>query len=152
MSVNPERYAETLARLDRFSSITDSRFTIPYTRIRFGLDPLIGLIPGVGDAFGLILSLYVLVEAVRVGAPKRLLGRMLANILVEFVGGIVPIIGDAFDVYWKANTRNTALLRGHIQQQLTPPQPKRVGWKIALLVVVTILFAVLTLWWLVKII
>lgn len=145
-----ERYEATLARLDRFSVLTDSQFTIPFTRIKIGLDALIGLIPGVGDAAGLVLSAYVLIEAVRLGVPKRLLGRMLFNVVLEFVVGIVPVLGDAFDVYWRANTRNTALLREHIGIELAPPPPSpqsntgQLAWA-ALVIVLTVLAVVLLL-------
>lgn len=144
-----DRYEDTLARLDRFAVLTDSQFTIPFTRIKIGLDALIGLLPVVGDAAGLVLSAYVLIEALRLGVPRRLLGRMLFNVLLEFVVGIVPVLGDAFDVYWRANTRNTALLREHIGLQLEPPPPiktDRGQLALAILVVaVTVLVAVLLL-------
>jgi hypothetical protein len=130
MPVDAQRHEQALKRLDRFSRLTDSRFRIPLTSIRFGIDPLLGLVPVLGDLIGLLLSLHVLVEAVRLDAPRRLLGRMLFNALIEFVVGLLPVIGDAFDIYWKANTRNTALLRGYIHSQLHPPaaKPQRFGW------------------------
>jgi hypothetical protein len=130
MPVDVQRHEQALKRLDAFSRLTDSHFRIPFTSIRFGIDPLIGLIPVLGDLIGLLLSLPILVEAIRIGAPKRLVGRMLFNALLEFVIGLVPVLGDAFDVYFKANTRNTALLRAYIHRQLYPPAPKpqRFGW------------------------
>jgi len=117
--------AAALERLDRFSFWTDSNFHIPFTGFRFGLSPLIGLIPIVGDFVGLILSLYVLREARRVGASRRIQRRMLVNMLIEFLGGLLPVIGDAFDAIYKANTRNTALLRGWLVDQIEtqPRQP-----------------------------
>jgi hypothetical protein len=118
-------HERTLARLDRFSYWTDSNFRVPFTRFRFGLSPLIGLVPVAGDFVGLILSLYVLREARRVKASRRVQLRMIANMLIEFVGGLIPIIGDAFDAIYKANTRNTELLRVWLHEQLetTPKQP-----------------------------
>lgn len=119
------RLAASLARLERFSTLTDSQFRVPVLGIRFGIDPLVGLIPVIGDFVGLVLSLPVLLEAVRAGAPRALLRRMLRNMLIEFFGGLVPGVGDAFDVYWKANTRNTKLLREWLRTELVmPEEPK----------------------------
>lgn len=136
------RQQATLARLDKFSRITDTAIRIPFTRIRLGLDPIIGLLPVVGDLIGLVLSLYVLLEAHRSGAGKRIKAHMIKNILIETFGGMVPVVGDAFDVVYKANTRNTRLLREYLEQELsTEPQP-RFPWK--QLVFLVILLAVLT--------
>lgn len=118
-----QQYREALVRLDRYSRMTDSQFRIPLTRIRFGVDPIIGLIPVIGDFIGLLLSLPVLIEAARLQAPRELRRKMIRNMIIEAVMGIVPILGDAFDVYWKANTRNTALLRQWINTQLVPDKP-----------------------------
>lgn len=117
-----QAYRESLQRLQRFAVATDSCFRIPLTRVRFGLSPLIGLLPVVGDFAGLILSYYVINEARRMRAPKQLQRRMVVNALVEAVLGIVPFVGDAFDVWFKANTRNLALLTHYLEVQLEPPQ------------------------------
>ncbi len=136
------RQQATLARLDRFSRVTDTAIRIPFTRIRFGLDPIIGLLPVVGDLIGLVLSLYVLLEAHRAGAGKRIKAHMIKNMLIETFGGMVPVVGDAFDIVYKANTRNTRLLREYLEQELnTEPQP-RFPWM--QLVVLVILLAILT--------
>ncbi|MGM0766776.1 MAG: DUF4112 domain-containing protein [Pseudomonadota bacterium] len=131
------RQRATLARLDRFSRITDTAFRIPFTRIRLGLDPIIGLVPVVGDVIGLVLSLYVLLEAHRAGASKRVKTHMIKNMLIETFGGMVPIVGDAFDIVYKANTRNTRLLREHLEKELKVEPASRFPWKqLAFLVVV----------------
>ncbi|MFL1454829.1 DUF4112 domain-containing protein [Marinobacter sp. GN3S48] len=136
------RQQATLVRLDKFSRITDTAIRIPFTRIRLGLDPIIGLLPVVGDLIGLVLSLYVLVEAQRAGASKRVKAHMVKNMLIETFGGMVPVVGDAFDIVYKANTRNTRLLREYLEQELnTEPQP-RFPWM--QLVFLVILLAVLT--------
>ncbi|MEX2473939.1 DUF4112 domain-containing protein [Marinobacter sp.] len=123
------RQRAALSRLDSFSRITDTAFRIPYTRIRLGLDPIIGLLPVVGDLIGLVLSLYVLLEAHRAGASKRLKTHMVKNMLIETFGGMVPVVGDAFDIVYKANTRNTRLLREYLEKELqTEPEP-RFPWK-----------------------
>jgi hypothetical protein len=80
---------------------------------RIGLDGIVGLIPGIGDAFGMLVSGYIVLAAAREGAPKRVLARMLANIGLESVVGLVPIIGDAFDFVYKANSRNLRLFEDY---------------------------------------
>lgn len=124
-----QRQRAALARLERFSYWTDSSIGIPFTRIRLGWSPLIGLVPVIGDFAGLILSLYVWVEARRVGANACIQWLMIRNMLIEFVGGLVPVVGDAFDILYKANTRNTELLRGWLEEQLeVEPKRQRFPW------------------------
>lgn len=113
-------YRQALVRLDKYSRMTDSQFTVPLTGIRFGVDPILGLLPVVGDFIGLLLALPVLTEAARIGAPAALRRKMIRNIIIDAVFGLVPIFGDIFDVYWKANTRNTMLLRNWIRTQVVP--------------------------------
>lgn len=120
-----------LARLDKFSRFTDSSIGLPFTRFKIGVEPLIGLIPGVGDVIGLAMSGYVLLEAQRAGASKEVKRRMLRNIGVDFVGGLIPVFGDAFDAVYKANSRNTRLLRNYLNRQLAvEPAPSAFPWKI----------------------
>ena len=107
-----------IARLERFSKLTDSSIGIPFTKFNIGLEAVIGLIPVIGDAAGLILSSYVLIEAQRLGVSKRIKTKMFINMLIDFVGGLVPFFGDIFDAFFKANTRNTHLLKKHIAKQL----------------------------------
>jgi len=122
------RQEATLKRLDRFSYWTDSNIRIPFTRFRLGLSPIIGLVPVLGDFVGLILSLYVLHEARQVQASKRVQRRMVRNMLIEFFGGLLPVIGDAFDAIFKANTRNTELLRAELIEQLGTTEKKLFPW------------------------
>jgi len=107
-----------IARLERFSKLTDSSIGIPFTKFNIGLEAVIGLIPVIGDAAGLILSSYVLIEAQRLGVSKRIKTKMIINMLIDFVGGLVPFFGDIFDAFFKANTRNTRLLKNHIAKQV----------------------------------
>jgi hypothetical protein len=127
------RHERALKRLDRLAGTLDSKFRIPFTRVRFGLDPLIGLIPGIGDAAGLMMSLYVIGETVKLGAGPRQVTKMAGNVLVEFVVGLVPIAGDAFDLMWQANNRNAALLRKHIEARLQPQKPQKTWLSYALI-------------------
>lgn len=137
------RQRATLRRLETFSRLTDSSIGLPFTRFRIGLDAIIGLIPVVGDAAGFVLSAYVLVEAHQVGASRAVKLRILRNMGVDFVGGLLPVVGDAFDAIYKANTRNTRLLRQHLEEQLAAePPPPPFPW--ATLVGLTLGIAVVT--------
>ena len=104
----------------------DSVFRIPGLNIRFGLDVLLGLIPGLGDTATSVVSLYILQAATKAGVPRVTVARMALNIAIDYIVGIVPIIGDLFDVYWKSNNRNVALMRRHAQA--TPDQERRLQW------------------------
>ncbi|MEL0628299.1 DUF4112 domain-containing protein [Psychromonas aquatilis] len=106
-----------IKRLERFSKITDSNIGVPFTKFKFGIDAIIGLIPVAGDVVGVALSSYVLLEAHKVGAGKRTKLKMLINILIDFFGGLIPLFGDFFDAYFKANTRNTAILKEELIKQ-----------------------------------
>lgn len=108
--------AWTPRHLDVFATLLDTVFKIPGTRFRFGLDPVLGLIPGVGDLLSGFLSGYVLLVAAREGVPKVILLRMLANVGIDTLFGSIPLLGDLFDVWWKANTRNLQLLQRHRSQ------------------------------------
>jgi hypothetical protein len=128
-----------LEHLRTVSRLLDSAFSIPGTRYRFGLDALIGLVPGLGDAVGAIFSGYLILQASRVGAPRSVLARMIANVAIDTVVGWVPVLGDLFDVGWKANTRNLAILEQHLQQ----PVAARAGSRRALVLLVIVLSAFL---------
>lgn len=106
-----------LRRLDGLARLLDERFGIPGTPWRIGLDGLLGFIPGVGDVIAGGLSLYLLMEARRLGLPRHLQARMLANIAADVVVGSVPVVGDLFDVAFKANRRNLKLLREHLAKR-----------------------------------
>jgi hypothetical protein len=103
-------------RLDRLATTLDSAWGLPGTRFRFGADAVLGLLPGVGDAASFGLSAYLVYEARRLGAPPALLRRMVVNVGLDSVVGAVPLLGDVFDVVFKANKRNMALLRGHLAE------------------------------------
>ncbi len=102
-----------LDRLDVLATAFDTAFILPGTNIRFGVESLLRLVPGVGDVLASVLSCYLLYEARRLGVPKFLFARMLMNVLLEGAIGAVPVAGDAFDVLFRANRRNVALLRQH---------------------------------------
>jgi hypothetical protein len=102
-----------LEHLRRFAYWLDEGIRIPGTSWRVGLDPILGLLPGVGDAAGALLAAVILLEAARRGLSRFTLGRMAWNIAVDALLGAVPLIGDIFDAGWKANLRNVALIDRH---------------------------------------
>jgi hypothetical protein len=126
-----------VARLRNLSYWLDNAIAIPGTRFRFGLDPIIGLLPGGGDTAGLLLSSYIVLEAARLGASKSMLSQMAFNILLETIAGTVPVAGDLFDAAWKSNVRNMQLLEDHLR--LPPAVPARNRWFAVLLIVGLIL-------------
>lgn len=99
-----------VARAQRLSGVLDTALRIPGTRIRFGLDPILGLFPGVGDAIAALLGGYIVWAAVRAGAPRLIVGRMLANVGIDAIIGAVPAAGTIFDVAFKAHRRNARML------------------------------------------
>jgi hypothetical protein len=105
----------TLNRIRRFSRLMDTAFRIPGTGIRFGLDPIVGLIPGAGDLIATSFSLYIIYLATRFQLPGNVIRQMVFNIGLEAVIGAIPLIGDLFDAYYKSNVRNLALLEQHLQ-------------------------------------
>jgi hypothetical protein len=110
-------YAEreaSLARLDALARLMDSSLTFPGTNVRFGLDAIIGLVPVAGDLISNAISTYIVWEARKLGVSRWTVARMIANTAVDTVVGAVPIVGDAFDVAFRGNMRNLALLKAHI--------------------------------------
>ena len=101
-------------QLRRLSQLLDNAIPVPGTKFRFGIDPILGVIPGGGDTVAGALGAYIIVEAARMGLPRGVLGQMVGNIVLDSLAGIVPIVGDLFDVGWKANVRNIALLEKHL--------------------------------------
>ncbi len=135
----------TLQRLDTFSRLMDSSIGLPFTRFKFGIEAIIGLVPVVGDFVGLVLSCYVLVEAHRAGASTTVKRQMLRNMVIDLLGGLLPVVGDAFDAIYKANTRNTRLLRTYLEHQLAvEPPPPPFPWKT--LIGLSIFFAAIVGW------
>jgi len=106
-----------LARLETLADWLDTRFRIPGTSIRFGLDGLIGLVPGLGDLAMLAPAFYLIGRAASLGAPLHVLARMLVNTALDLVIGAIPVVGDIFDVAFKANRRNTALLARFLERK-----------------------------------
>jgi len=126
--------------LRRWAVLLDSVFRVPGTRWRFGLDPIVGLVPGLGDLATPLFSILLLLQAVRLRIPRVVQVRMLLNAAIDFGLGALPVIGDLFDFAWKSNAMNLALLERHAMPGSRPTQ----GDWIFVLLIVTVL-AVLAL-------
>ena len=105
-----------LERLEWLANLMDTAVVLP-GNIRIGADAVIGLLPGVGDAITTGISLWIVKEAHALGVPKHVLTRMIGNVAVDAFTGVVPVLGDAFDMFWRANRRNVKLLRDHLERK-----------------------------------
>ncbi|CAC5344386.1 MULTISPECIES: DUF4112 domain-containing protein [Planktothrix] len=101
-------------RMRSLSTLLDNAIRVPGTSIGFGIDPILGLIPGGGDILGGVLSIYIVFEAFKLGLPRETLITMVSNIALETITGTVPVFGDIFDVAWKANVKNVELLEDYV--------------------------------------
>jgi Domain of unknown function (DUF4112) len=108
---------QRIARLEAAAKLLDVAFILPGTKIRYGIDGIIGLIPVVGDVIATALSLWLVREARALGAPWHVTARMLGNVAFQGVVGMVPVAGDAFDVLYRANMRNARILRRWMETQ-----------------------------------
>jgi len=114
--LSAEELRKIRASVGQISRWMDTAFELPLVGWRFGLDAIIGLIPGLGDAATTVVSLYLLALAGRAGVPKITLARMGLNVAVDMILGALPLVGDVFDIWWKANQRNAMLLDQRIAQ------------------------------------
>jgi len=103
-----------LRRLHIVARWMDSRFRIPGTRIRFGLDSVLGLVPGIGDSITALSGIYFVSQAHALGVPFGTKARMVLNTLIDMIIGAIPLVGDIFDIGFKANSRNVALIERHL--------------------------------------
>lgn len=122
------------AWLRRAAHLLDAQFTIPGTRIRFGLDPILSLIPGVGELVTPAFAVVTIAAAIRLPVPKVVLVRMLANALVDAALGAIPLVGSIVDLFWRANLANLALLERHAAKPALRPSAADVAvvWGLAL--------------------
>jgi hypothetical protein len=114
-----------VARLRSLARLLDSAWGVPGTRYRFGIDAIVGLVPGIGDIIGAVFSVLIVFQAARLGAPASTLFRMMSNIGLDTIIGEIPLLGDLFDVGWQANNRNMALLDQHLQRPSAAHQASR---------------------------
>jgi Domain of unknown function (DUF4112) len=132
-------------RLDTLSYVLDNSIPLPGTNRRFGLDAVIGLVPGFGDAAGSLMSAYIVVQAARLGAPASSLVRMLLNVGIEAVVGAIPFAGDLFDAWFKANARNVTLLRKELDR---PGSTRKSSTGVVLAVIVALVLILGAVGWL----
>lgn len=112
-NLNDAAARSQLMKLQKLTDLMDTAFVIPGTNIRYGLDPILGLIPGVGDTLTLAISLYIYSSARRAGVPWRKRMQMLWNVFVDWLIGLIPVLGDLFDVSFKANSRNMRIIKDY---------------------------------------
>jgi hypothetical protein len=116
-----------LAALRRFAGLLDDQFVIPGTDKRFGLDALVGLVPGIGDVVGAVLSAWIVVGAVRHRVPVKILVRMLGNVAADEIVGTIPVLGDVFDLLFKENVANVEMLLRHRDASRPPRAWREIG-------------------------
>jgi hypothetical protein len=129
-----------LTRVRTLARALDSAVPIPGTSFRFGLDPVLGLVPGLGDLAGAVLSGYIVLAGIRMGVSRSGVLRMLGNIAIDTFVGSVPIVGDLFDAGWKSNNRNVALIERHMADPGTTRMANRfviLGAVVALVLLVS---------------
>jgi hypothetical protein len=129
-----------LTRVRTLARALDSAVPIPGTSFRFGLDPVLGLVPGLGDLAGAVLSGYIVLAGIRMGVSRSGVLRMLGNIAIDTFVGSIPIVGDLFDAGWKSNNRNVALIERHMADPGTTRMANRfviLGAVVALLLLVS---------------
>ena len=112
----PEEFSQ-IDQLETLAHLMDNAFEIPGTKIRFGIDSFIGLIPVLGDTISLAISAFIMSYAKQINLPKHKIWQMRFNAFMDWLIGIVPFIGDAFDVAWKANRKNVKIMKDHIEKQ-----------------------------------
>lgn len=123
----PVRDPEDLRRVQLLARALDSAIRIPGTRITFGLDSIVGLIPGAGDLASALMSGYIVLASARLGVPPSVVTRMILNLGVDTLVGTVPLLGDLFDVGFRANLRNAALLERHIADPASTKRTSRLA-------------------------
>lgn len=139
-----DQFAVIEGRFAIVSRVMDELVAVPGTSIRVGLDPVVGLVPVLGDAISALVSFWLIGEAVRFGIPRIVVGRMIANSLVDLVIGAVPIVGDLFDVVSHANSRNLALFRRHALDPTASTGGERVALAGLVILVIGLLWLVAT--------
>jgi uncharacterized protein DUF4112 len=122
--------------LRQIARLLDSAVPVPGTSFRFGLDPILGLVPGFGDIVSPLLTVGIIWQARDLGIPRVVMVRMIINVAIDTLVGLVPILGDLFDFAWKSNNKNLALLEQHAHEER---RPSRGGWSIAIISIAAVL-------------
>ena len=132
--------------ISKFSHLMDEQFRFPGTQFRFGIDPILNLVPFVGDMAGLVISGGLLLAIARKGASNKLVVLMSANILLDATIGAIPVIGQIFDFFFKANKRNVKLLQEHYLENKHQGSGKNVIYLIVFIVIIVIALMIYGLW------
>ena len=149
MTLSPRDPA--LAALRKWAVLLDSAFQVPGTKMRFGLDPVVGLIPGAGDLVTGFFAVMILLHSVRLKIPKVVIARMMLHTGIDMLAGAVPILGDLFDAGFKANLRNLTLLERHAAPGVEPTTSDYVFVGVCLTALLALAVTpFLVLWWLVE--
>jgi hypothetical protein len=114
-----DEYSSHLRRIEKLAHLFDAQFSVPGTQIRFGWDGIIGLVPGIGDTLTVLPQLYLLFESWRLKLGTTVILKMLLNILIDWLIGMIPVLGDLFDVAFKSNLRNAKLVAEAIRKKRT---------------------------------
>ncbi|MBD0279326.1 MAG: DUF4112 domain-containing protein [Flavisolibacter sp.] len=133
-----------LKSMERLANLMDTQFRIPGTDIRFGLDAIIGLIPGAGDLSTFAVSGFMILVMARNGASSYVLARMVLNVLIDTIIGSIPLIGDLFDVAFKANTRNIRLMQEHYREG----RHQGSAWKVIIPILIILFLIIIGIIWL----
>lgn len=154
MNKHPQPLPTELRIIETITFLTENSIRLPFTKYKFGIDPLLGLFPAVGDAIALLISALTLVAALRTGVKRKVVFIMLGNILFDFIFGSIPIIGNVFDFAYKANTRNVHILQKYYATGQHPVIAKKkiVGILLAIFFIIflCIVLTVWAVWWLCK--
>ncbi len=114
------REDRTIHTMRRWNHFSETAFRVPFTRMRFGWDPILGLVPGLGDVSTGLFALFLLVTAFRLKIPGVIRARLIVNSLLDVFLGAIPFVGDIYDFAWKSNSRNLALLEKHARGEAKP--------------------------------
>ena len=140
-----EKLPPDLVALRRFAFLMDEAFSIPGTRIRVGVDALVGLIPGIGDVIGGLLSTWIIAGALRHRVPTRYIVRMIWNIVIDLLFGSIPLAGDVFDFLWEENIYNMRLLEKHRDRTRPPRTVSAIAGTIIVIMLLIVLLSFVTL-------
>ena len=145
-STRPRDRSRALAEVEALAWLLDNSIPVPGTGRRFGIDALIGFVPGIGDAVSGAMGLVVVWRGSRMGLPRVVVARMLLNTLLDFAVGMIPILGDAFDLWFKASTRNLDLMRRHLER---PDTSTRDDWLVVMGLIGAVVGVIVLFGWLV---
>ncbi|BAZ16437.1 hypothetical protein NIES4071_83140 [Calothrix sp. NIES-4071] len=134
-----------LQSLRKLSDLWDRSLGVPGTSFKVGLESLVGLLPVGGDFIGILMSVYIVFQAIQFKLPKTVLAKMIFNIVIDGAVGSIPILGDIFDTTWKANTKNVNLLEAHVREPVKSRQKDEWFINIVLVVLVLILIGIIAL-------